>query len=42
MFWTGNGTKTDRVRAHQLFDLAGMQLYDVEALLDAVGITLDE
>ena len=42
MFWTGDGTKTDRTRARQLFGLAGDQGYDVEALLDAVGITLNE
>jgi len=42
MFWTGDGTKIDRARAHQLFGLAGDQGYDVEALLDAVGITRDE
>jgi len=42
MFWTGDGTKTDRARARQLFSLAADQGYDVEALLNAVGITLDE
>ena len=42
MFWTGEGTKTDRARARQLFGLASDQDYDVEALLDAVGITLNE
>jgi TPR repeat protein len=42
MLWTGDGTKTDRARARQLFDLAGDQGYEVEALIDAAGITLEE